>query len=141
MIKKFGMLLALLLTAVPLAAQTPTPGSAIRPGGTSNYDVVLRVPNLKVDSIGLSVDSLRAQLALNARAASLLRLNAGATVGIDSVTLGIRGVRAEAYLFIDLDNVTRIVNRALTSIDKNPQILTGLFGTVDSLVNGIRPKR
>lgn len=105
--------------------------------GAGRYDVVLRVPTLRVDSIGLVVDNLQAHLALNARVASLVQLTAGADVGIDSVSLGISGVRGEAYLFIDLDNVAHIVNRAVATIDKNPQIISGLLSTVDTLVGTV----
>src|SRR5690242_11053900 len=35
-------------------------------GGTPNYDVILEVPDLSVDSIGLTVANLQAHLALSA---------------------------------------------------------------------------
>lgn len=114
----------------PLAAEPVAPG-------TRNYDVILEVPELRVDSIGLSVDSLTAHLALAAQVANVLKLDAGADVGIDSVALSIAGVQAEAYLYIDLDNVARIVNRVLASLDRNPELVTGLLSTVDSTVNTV----
>lgn len=103
-------------------------------GGTPNYDVVLLVPDLSVDSIGLNVQNLRAHLALAANAANLVTLDAGADVGIDRVRLDIVGVRAEAYLWVDLDNVSRIVNRVVATLDHNPQILTQVLSTVDTTV-------
>ena len=103
-------------------------------GGTPNYDVVLEVPDLSVDSIGLTVANLRAQLSLSANVARLVSLNAGADVGIDRVRLDIVGVRAEAYLYVDLDNVARIANRVIATLDRNPRILTQVLATVDTTV-------
>lgn len=102
--------------------------------GTPNYDVILEVPDLSVDSIGLTVANLRAHLALNANVARLVSLNAGADIGIDRVRLDIVGVQAEAYLYVDLDNVARIVNRVVATLDRNPRILTQVLATVDTTV-------
>jgi hypothetical protein len=132
-----------LLCAMPvsdLVAQQPTTPAGRRPltatpgQGTRNYDVVLEVPELRVDSIGLTVEQLNAHLALDARVANFVTLTAGADVGIDSVFLSISGVLGEAYLYIDLDNVAAIVNRVLATLDKNPNIVSGLLLTVDSAV-------
>jgi len=103
-------------------------------GGTPNYDVILEVPDLSVDSIGLTVRDLQAHLALSANVARLVSLNAGADVGIGNVQLAITGVRAEAYLYVDLDNVARIANRVVTTLDRNPRILTQVLNTVDQTV-------
>ena len=103
-------------------------------GFTPNYDVILEVPDLSVDSIGLTVANLQAHLALSANVARLVSLNAGADVGIDRVRLDIVGVQAEAYLYVDLDNVARIANRVVATLDRNPRILTQLLTTVDSTV-------
>ena len=102
--------------------------------GTPHYDVVLEVPELSVDSIGLEVDNLRAHLSLDAEVASLVMLTAGVDVSIDQVFLEITGVVAEAYLYVDLDNVAVIVDRALTTLENNPQIIEQLLATVDTAV-------
>ena len=107
---------------------------ASQQGFTPNYDVILEVPDLSVDSIGLTVANLQAHLALSANVARLVSLNAGADVGIDRVRLDIVGVQAEAYLYVDLDNVARIANRVVATLDRNPRILTQLLTTVDSTV-------
>jgi hypothetical protein len=105
--------------------------------GTPNYDVVLEVPELSVDSIGLNVENLRAHLALNANAVNLVSVVAGVDVGIDRVRLDITGVLAEAYVYVDLDNVTRIVDRVLRTLNNNPQLVTRLLTTVDTVVNTV----
>ena len=96
------------------------------------YDVIVDVPNLCVQRIRLQVQNLDARLALNASVANLVRLRAGADVHIGEVDLGINGVRAQALLLVDLDNVVYVVDRALTFIDENPQILSQLTGTVQN---------
>src|SRR5687768_7339237 len=94
-------------------AAAPRTGGQV---GTPHYDVVLEVPELSVDSIGLQVDNLRAHLSLDAEVASLVMLTAGVDVSIDQVFVEITGVVAEAYLYVDLDNVAVIVDRALTTL-------------------------
>jgi hypothetical protein len=102
---------------------------------TPNRDVILEVPQLSVDSIGLTVSDLRAHVALDANAMNFVQINAGVDVGIKQVQLGITGVYGEVYLYADLDNVTRIVNRVVQTLDRNPRILTRLLQAVDTTVN------
>jgi hypothetical protein len=147
------------LAAVPALAQqrdttaarraTNTAGGryqASAQGLTSNRDVILEIPELSVDSIGLTVSDVRAHVALDANAMNLVQLTAGVDVGIKKVQLGIVGVFAEAYLYADLDNVARIVDRVVATLDRNPKILTQTLAAVDSTVNaatrrGAAPRR
>jgi hypothetical protein len=105
--------------------------------GTPNRDIVLEVPNLSVDTIALDVDSVRAKISLDARVANLVRVSAGADVRIDSVHLEIDGVLAEAYLYVDLDNVARIVNRVFVTLNSNPDLLEQLLSTVNNTVGTV----
>jgi hypothetical protein len=100
-------------------------------------DVLLDVPNLSVDEITLKVKNLRARVSLDARLANLLQLTAGADVGIDEVDLTIKGVKAEVLLKVYLDNVAAIIDRTLTTIDRNPQILERLLQSVDNTVGTV----
>ena len=104
---------------------------------TPNRDVILEIPELSVDSIGLTVADVRAHVALDANAMNLVQLTAGVDVGIKKVQLGIVGVMAEAYLYVDLDNVAKIVNRVVQTLDRNPQILIQVLKTVDTAVTSI----
>jgi hypothetical protein len=104
---------------------------------TPNRDVILEIPELSVDSIGLTVSDVRAHVALDANAMNLVTLTAGVDVGIKKVQLGIVGVLAEAYLYVDLDNVAKIVNRVVQTLDRNPQILIQVLKTVDTTVNSL----
>jgi YD repeat-containing protein len=120
----------------PAGARTATARPATQIG-TPHYDVVLEVPELSVDSIGLTVADLRATLALDANAANLVSISAGADVSIQRVELEIVGVIAQAFVYVDLDNVARIVDRVITTLDNNPQILTQVLTVVDSTVGTV----
>jgi len=125
--------------AAPVLAQQPT-GQRTFTSTTSltpNRDVILEIPELSVDSIGLTVADVRAHVALDANAMNLVQLTAGVDVGIKKVQLGIVGVMAEAYLYVDLDNVAKIVNRVVQTLDRNPQILIQVLKTVDTAVNSL----
>jgi hypothetical protein len=135
---------------------TPTPVSPVRPlsqddinrqnaarermrqeAATGDPDVLLDVPNLSVDEITLDVENLRAKVSLDAQLANLLHLSAGADAGVDKVKLTIKGVRAEVLLKVRLDNVANIIDRTLTTVDRNPEILTRLLTSVDNTVNTV----
>lgn len=115
----------------------PTRVSATSQPLTPNRDVILEIPELSVDSIGLTVNDVRAHVALDANAMNFVTLTAGVDVRIKQVQLGITDVFAEAYLYVDLDNVARIVDRVLQTLDRNPQILTRVLGVVDAAVGGV----
>ncbi|MFI9424311.1 hypothetical protein ACIG54_12210 [Streptomyces achromogenes] len=100
-------------------------------------DVYLDVPLLKVDQIDLDVENLRAHVSLQAEVLDLLRLNVGADVALGRVHLGISGVEAQARLEVRLDNVAAIINRVLTTLDRNPQILEELTRGVGSAVRDV----
>ena len=108
---------------------------SMQPGLTPNRDVILEVPELSVDSIGLTVSNLRARVSLDANAMNLVQITAGVDVGIKQVQLGIVGVYGEVYLYADLDNVARIVDRVVLTLDRNPKILTQVLQAVDTTVN------
>jgi len=118
-------------------------GGAQVTGGTGRsheypeYDVVLDVPNLCVQRIFLKVDSVTAKLNLNARVANLVRVDAGADVLIGNVDLTIQGVRAQALLLVDLDDVYYIVYNTLTFLDNHPEIVQQLGSTLQNTVGAV----
>jgi hypothetical protein len=97
------------------------------------FDVVLDIPNVCVEKIFLKVDSVTARLALNAQVANLLRVNAGADVLIGNVELTIQGVRAQALLLVDLDDVVHAVDQTLTFVDNHPEVVNQLTSTVSNV--------
>lgn len=116
-------LVALLLSAGLASAQLVT-NNATDPGACGCPDVLLNVTDLGVDNITLTVSQVEAHLNLNAKIGSFVSLTAGVDASIEQVQLSIIGVHARADLTVRLDNVYKIVSRALDTIDRNPQILT-----------------
>ena len=88
-------------------------------------DLVLDVPVLNVDELDLEVEDLRAHVALRAELADVVKVNVGIDVYLDKVKLEIKGVEAQASLRVSLERVLNTLEQALTSIDRNPQILGG----------------
>lgn len=118
-------------------------GGATVTGGTGRsheypeYDVVLDIPNLCVNKLFLKVDSLTAKLNLDARVANLVRVNAGVDVLIGNVDLTIQGVRAQALLLVDLDDVVYIVDQTLTFVDNHPEVVQQLGSTLQNTVGAV----
>lgn len=111
--------------------------SAARPPRDGGPDVFLDVPQLKVDELTLDVENLRARVSLQAEVLDLLKLNVGADVALGQVHLGISGVEAQAQLKVRLDNVALIINRVLTTLDRNPQILEDLARGIGSAAHDV----
>jgi hypothetical protein len=94
-----------------------------RNGRGGEPDVVLDVPQLSVEEIILEVEDLRAHVSVEANVLNLLRLSVGADVQLGNVHLDIKGVEAQALLKVRLDRVAEIINRVLSTIDRNPEIV------------------
>jgi hypothetical protein len=88
-----------------------------------SVDVYLDAPVVKVDEIQFELDDLRAHLAVLAEAGNFVQISAGAGVRLGKVELDIKGVETQALLEARLDNVTAILARVLTTLDRNPELL------------------
>jgi hypothetical protein len=115
----------------------PVTGGTGRSQEFPEYDVVLDIPNLCVNRIFLKVDSVTAKLNLNARVANLVRVDAGADVLIGNVDLTVQGIRAQALLLVDLDDVYYIVDNTLTFVDNHPEIVQQLGSTLQNTVGAV----
>jgi hypothetical protein len=104
------------------------------PGGPP--DVLLDVPELRVDLIHFELDDLDAHLAVKANVLNLIKLNVGIDVHLSRVKLDIKGVEAEAVLKARLDHVTAIVDRLMTSLDRNPELVEGLSRAISEIGQG-----
>jgi hypothetical protein len=91
-------------------------------------DVLLDVPQLRVEEIILEVEDLRAHVSVQADVLNLLRLSVGADVQLSGVHLEIKGAEAQALLKVRLDKVAEIINRVLATIDRNPEIVDQIVG-------------
>jgi hypothetical protein len=103
-------------------------------GGTPAF--LLDVPVLKVDELDLEVDDLRAHISLRAELASFVKINVGVDLHLDKVKLDIKGLEAQALLKINLDKVLGTLDRALESINMNPQILNEAVQDVNPAAGG-----
>jgi hypothetical protein len=99
-------------------------------------DVLVDVPVVKVDEIDIEVDDLRAQVAVNAEVQKLVQLSIGADAHLGKVELKIEGVEAQALLKARLDNVTAILERVLTTLDRNPELLESVGQAVEEAGGG-----
>jgi hypothetical protein len=99
-------------------------------------DVLLDVPELKVDLIHFELDDLDAHVALKARVLDLIKLNVGVDLHLSRVKLDVKGVHAEVVLKARLDHVAAIVDRLMTTLDRNPELVDGLSRAVSEVGQG-----
>ncbi|MEU1361219.1 hypothetical protein ABZ356_15400 [Micromonospora zamorensis] len=104
---------------------------------SADPDVLLDIPKVSVDSIRLAVDGLDADLSLRARVANLLQVDAGVRVHLSGGELDLNGVHAEAQLRVRLEQLTRILGRALDTLDNNPQIIEALARTAATTIDDV----
>src|SRR5919107_1008580 len=100
-------------------------------------DVLLDVPVVKVDSIDFELNDLRARVSLLAKVGDFVELAVGVDAYLGRVKLGIYGIEAQALLKVRLDNVAAILDRVLTTIDRNPQIIETLGAGAGSALGDI----
>lgn len=105
-------------------------------GSNQDPDVLLAIPNLGIDHIGIEVDNLKAHVELHAKVLDLLELHVGAQASIEKVDIQIDNVRVQAMLKVRLDRVAEIVSRVMDTIDENPEILTNLTEGLGKGVQG-----
>jgi hypothetical protein len=111
----------------------------LHPGSISDSDepdVLLDVPVVKVDEIHFELDDLHARISLHAEVLDLVRLSVGVHAELGKVDLDIKGVEAQALLRVRLDHVTAIIDRVLTTLDRNPQLVDSLGRTVEQIGSG-----
>jgi hypothetical protein len=100
-------------------------------------DVWVNVPDLHVGELNIDVGHLDAQLALRTQVAGLLSLIAGVQVSVDNVKIDLKDVNGKAELKVRLQNTYNILDRTLTTLDENPEILKGTLETADTAVQGV----
>jgi e3 binding domain len=100
-------------------------------------DVLLDVPELRVDLIHLDLEDLDAHVALKANVLNLVKLAVGLDVHLSRITLDIKGVEAQVLLKARLDHVTAIVDRLMTTLDRNPELIDGLSRAAEQAGEGV----
>src|SRR5918995_5948816 len=119
------------------AEEAQTGGKAMGRPPAEEPDVWVNVPELHVGELNIDVGHLDAQLALRTHVASLLGLIAGVQVSVDDVKIDLKDVDGKAEVKIRLHNTYNILDRTLTTLDENPEILKGLLETADTAVQGV----
>jgi hypothetical protein len=98
-------------------------GSDYHGGESAEPDVLLDVPQLRVEEISLDVEQLHAHVSVEADVLNLLRLSIGVDAELSGVHLEIKGVEAQVLLKVRLDKIAEIIDRVLTTIDHHPEIV------------------
>jgi hypothetical protein len=99
-------------------------------------DVYVNAPVVKVDEIKFELDDLRAHLAVLAEAGHFVQISAGVGVRLGKVELEIQGVETQALLETRLENVTKILERVVTSLERNPELLKSVGDALGDVGEG-----
>ena len=99
-------------------------------------DVLLDVPVVKLDSLHFKLENLDAHVSLNAYVLDLVKLKVGVDVHLGRVALDIKGVEAQALLKVRLDHVAAVVDRVMTTLDRNPELLESIGEAVEDIGAG-----
>lgn len=103
---------------------------------TDEPDVIVDIPTVKVDEIHFELDDLEARVSLHAEVLDLVKLSVGVHVELGKVELNIKGVEAQALMRARLDHVTAIIDRVLTTLDRNPEVLKSIGRTLEPVGEG-----
>jgi hypothetical protein len=120
---------------MPKAQEAQTGGKDMGRPPADEPDVYVYVPKVKVGELSIDVERLEAHLALRAQVANLVNLIAGVHVGIDKVKIDIKDVEAECELKVRLENTYNILDRTLSTLDENPEVVERLLDTADNAVD------
>ena len=111
----------------------------LHPGSISDTDepdVLVDIPMVNVDEIHFELDDLEARISLHAEVLDLVKLSVGVHVELGKVELDIKGVQAQALLRARLDHVTAIIDRVLTTLDRNPKLLESIGQSLEKVGAG-----
>jgi hypothetical protein len=103
---------------------------------TDEPDVVVDIPVVKVDELHFELDNLVARLSLHAEVLDLVKLSVGVHAELGKVELNIKGVEAQALMRARLDHVTAIIDRVLTTLDRNPEVLQNIAKALQPVTEG-----
>lgn len=120
---------------MPKAQEAQTGGKDMGRPPADEPDVYVYVPKVKVGELCIDVERLDAHLALRAEVANLVNLVAGVHVGVDKVKIDIKDVEAECELKVRLENTYNILDRTLSTLDENPEMVERLLDTADNAVD------
>jgi hypothetical protein len=111
----------------------------LHPGSISDTDepdVLLDVPIVKVDEIDFELEDLEARVSVHAEVLDLVKLSVGVHAELGKVKLNVKGVEAQALFRARLDHVTAIIDRVLTTLDRNPALLESIGRSLEQVGAG-----
>src|SRR5215211_7051663 len=100
-------------------------------------DVLVDVPVVNLKGLDFELNDLRAKVSLFAKVLDLVELSVGIDAYLSKVKLTIESVEVQALVKVRLDNLTAILDRVLTTIDRNPQIVEEFASGVGSAVEDV----
>ena len=100
-------------------------------------DVLVDVPVVNLKGLDFELNDLRAKVSLFAKVLDLVELSVGIDAYLSKVKLTIESVEVQALVKVRLDNLTAILDRVLTTIDRNPQIVEEMASGVGSAVEDV----
>jgi len=100
-------------------------------------DVLLDAPVVNLKDLDFEVLDLRAKINLFTKVLNLVELSVGIDTYLNKVKLTIESVEVQALLKVRLDNVTAILDRVFTTIDRNPQMAEEIASGVGSAVEDV----
>ena len=103
---------------------------------TADADVLLDVPVVKLDSLHLKLSQLEAHVALKAEVFNLVKLNVGVDVQLGKLELDLQGVEAQALVKVRLDHVAAVVDRVMTTVDRNPDLIESIGQAIEDIGEG-----
>ena len=103
---------------------------------TDEPDVVVDIPMVKVDELHFELDDLMARISLHAEVLDLVKLSVGVHAELGKVELNLKGVEAQALMRARLDHVTAIIDRVLTTLDRNPEVLQNIAKALQPVTEG-----
>jgi hypothetical protein len=103
---------------------------------TDEPDVIVDIPVVKVDELHFELDDLVARISLHAEVLDLVKLSVGVHAELGKVELNLKGVEAQALLRARLDHVTAIIDRVLTTLDRNPEVLQNIAKALQPVTEG-----
>src|SRR5215207_4106360 len=111
----------------------------LHPGSISDTDepdVLVDVPIVSVDEIHFELENLEARISVHAEVLDLVKLSVGVHAELGRVALDIKGVEAQALFRARLDHVTAIIDRVLTTLDRNPKLLESIGKSLEQVGAG-----
>src|SRR5215211_7175395 len=100
-------------------------------------DVLVDAPVVNLKGLDFELDDLRAKVSLFAKVLDLVELSVGIDAYLGKVKLIIESVEVQALVKVRLDNGTAILDRVLTTIDRNHQIVQEIASGVGSAVEDV----